>query len=65
MSLGLMDMQPCMCATLALQALYKTLQDPDGHFNNWLGSNPCEDGWEGIVCSDSQRPNNITYVIEL
>jgi hypothetical protein len=40
--------------------LYKTLQDPDGHLSNWLGSNPCEDGWEGIVCSDPQGPNNIT-----
>ncbi|KAG0622269.1 hypothetical protein M758_3G085700 [Ceratodon purpureus] len=51
--------------TLALQAIYRALHDPDGHLSNWRGSNPCEDNWEGIVCSEPQGTNNITYVTEL
>jgi serine/threonine protein kinase/Leucine-rich repeat (LRR) protein len=49
----------------ALEAFHKTLEDPDGHLVNWLGNNPCEGAWRGVVCSAPSGPSNITFVNEL
>ena len=50
---------------LALQAFYKTLQDPSGNLDSWTGSNPCEDAWRGVFCTPPTGPSNITFVLEL
>jgi len=52
--------------TLAIQAFYKTLQDPDGNLDSWKGgNNPCENAFRGVVCTAPQGPSNSTFVQEL
>jgi len=54
----------CLCAAAALQAFYGTLKDPSGNLANWVGNNPCENAWRGVVC-DVPNSSNITFVTEL
>ncbi|KAG0602455.1 hypothetical protein M758_10G015700 [Ceratodon purpureus] len=51
--------------TLALQAFYKTLEDPSGNLNSWTGSDPCKNAWRGVVCTEPQGLGNVTFVQEL
>ncbi|XP_024536834.1 probable LRR receptor-like serine/threonine-protein kinase At1g06840 isoform X1 [Selaginella moellendorffii] len=41
----------------ALNALHKSLKDTAGRLQSWNNGDPCNDYWEGIICSDSDLSN--------
>ncbi|XP_035541093.1 probable LRR receptor-like serine/threonine-protein kinase At1g06840 isoform X5 [Juglans regia] len=50
---------------IALQAVKRSLTDPENHLNNWNRGDPCTSNWTGIVCFNRTFDDEYLHVQQL
>ncbi|XP_047337533.1 probable LRR receptor-like serine/threonine-protein kinase At1g06840 [Impatiens glandulifera] len=49
----------------ALQAIRKSLIDPNQNLSNWRGNEPCASNWTGVICYNTTKDDGYLHTKEL